>query len=311
MRVGIVGAGRSRNGLGPFLASAFEAAGGRVVGVAGRDLASSERAAAALQAGLAHPVAAAASALALARQVDVLVVASPADAHREGLLAAQAAGIACLCEKPLVAVPHSADGLALVDAFRRRGLLLAENCQWPFVLPALFELHPGLRAAPVQHVAMGLGPSFAGRAMVEDSLSHVLSVVQALVPIDGAAGATAVTQSDPGPAATANVLRFQLAGATGPVAVELHLQQCPAQPRPAWLAVNGCRMDRRIGAGYAQSFVAGDKSVPVADPLHSLVYRFASLLAKPALEPIRELAESLAVRIHCQASVFAALDRGS
>lgn len=171
------------------------------------------------------------------------------------------------------------------------------------------QLHPGLRTAPVQHVAMGLGPSFPGRAMVEDSLSHVLSVVQALVPIDGAAGATAVTQSYLGAAATANVLRFELAGATGPVAVELHLQQCPAQPRPAWLAVNGCRMDRRIGAGYAQSFVAGDKSVPVAYS-RTPGDRFTSLLAH-RLAPIRELAESLAVRIHCQASALPPLDRGS
>ena len=76
---------------------------------------------------------------------------------------------------PVVDVPHSADGLALVDAFRRRGLLLAENCQWPFVLPALFERHPALRTAPVQHVAMALGPSFPGRAMVEDLLSTLLN----------------------------------------------------------------------------------------------------------------------------------------
>ena len=44
LHVGIVGAGRSRNGLGPFLASHLEAAGGQVVAVSGR---SADRAAAA------------------------------------------------------------------------------------------------------------------------------------------------------------------------------------------------------------------------------------------------------------------------
>ncbi len=308
-RIGIVGAGRSRNGLGPFLADAFTAAGATVVGVAGRDLAGAERAAAAISARLGRPVAAYPTAHALARAVDALAVASPVAAHADGLLAAHAAGIACLCEKPLVEIARTADGLALVEAFRQRGLLLEENCQWPFVLPSLFELHPTLRGQPVRSVAMGLGPMSLGRAMIEDSLSHVLSVVQALVAIDAAAGVRAVRQTDPGPMALANGLAFEVVGATGPVAVELRLKNCPQQPRPAWLAVNGCRIDRQIGAGYAQSFVADNKSVPTPDPLHSLVYRFVSLLQTTDLERTRAIADSLAVRIRCTASLFAALDR--
>ena len=308
-RIGIVGAGRSRNGLGPFLADAFTGAGAAVVGVAGRDLASAARAAAELTARLGRQVLAYPTAHALARAVDALAVASPVAAHPDGLLAAHAAGIPCLCEKPIVDVARTADGLALVEAFRRRGLLLEENCQWPFVLPALFELHPGLRGQPVRSVAMGLGPMSPGRAMVEDSLSHVLSVVQALAAVDAAAGVRAVRQTDPGPLALANVLTFELVGAHGPVAVELHLKNCPQQPRPAWLAVNGCRIDRQIGAGYAQSFVADNKSVPTPDPLHALVYRFVSLLQATDLERTREIADSLASRIRCTAGLFAALDR--
>jgi len=310
LRIGIVGAGRTKNGLGPFLASAFEAAGCRVTAIAGRDLPGAERAAAELGARLGHAVVAHPTAHLLAQRVDALVVASPPAAHLDGLLAAHAAGIPCLCEKPLVPVAGTADGLALAAAFRARGILLAENCQWPFVLPAVHELHPGLSGVRVATVAMGLSPSSPGRAMIENSLSHVLSFVQALVEVDPAPGAAHVRQSDPGPAATRNLLTFELATATGPVAVELHLAQCRDQPRPAWLAVNGHRIDRRIGAGYAQSFIAAgkpEKAISVTDPLHQLVYRFAALLETHDREHTVALAESIAVRLRCQQSILTAL----
>jgi len=306
--IGIAGAGRSRNGLGPFLAAAFVAAGHRLAGVAGRDLGSAERAAAGL-AGLAGPVRAFASVHELARGCDALVVASPVPAHREGLEAALAAGIPCLCEKPLVDVADAGLGLALVAAFRARGLLLAENCQWPFVLPALYALHPSRCFAAVRHVAMGLGPSGTGRAMLEDCLPHVLSVVQALAGVDPEGRVRDVRQTDASPRAVANVLGFTIAAHPAPVAVELHLRHCPAQPRPAWLAVDGARIDRAIGPGYALSFTAGGIAVPTPDPLRELVYRFAALLSDPAPALVHAHADSIATRIRSQASVFAALDR--
>ena len=57
--------------------------------------------------------------------------------------------------------------------------------------------------------------------------------------------------------------------------MELQLRRCPEQPRPAWIAVNEQRIDRRIGSDYAQSFAAPDgRAMNVRDPLHQLVYRF-------------------------------------
>ncbi|MCA8965622.1 MAG: Gfo/Idh/MocA family oxidoreductase [Planctomycetes bacterium] len=94
LRVGVVGAGRTRQGLGPYLAAACEAAGARVVAVSGRDLDGARRAAAELQRSLGHAIDAAASAEALARQVDALVVAAPPVAHGPALAAALAADAA-------------------------------------------------------------------------------------------------------------------------------------------------------------------------------------------------------------------------
>jgi hypothetical protein len=308
---GIVGAGRTRQGLGPYLASAIETQGWRVSGVAGRDSAGAARAAAELQQQLGHPVAAAADAAALARTVDLLVVAAPVPGHLGGLDAALAAGVPCLCEKPLVAAVDAAAGLQRIAAFRQRGLLLVENCQWPFVLPALFELHPELRGARIRTVAMGLGPSSPGPAMVADSLSHLLSVVQTLVPLPADAAPRRVRQSDPSPVAQRNEVAFEVLGPAGPIDVSLHLQCCPEPPRPAWLAVNGHRIDRRIGAGYAQSFVAASgREVHVADPLHQLVRTCLDDATAATRGRTESLADAIALRLSLYARIVTALRAG-
>ncbi len=311
-RVGIVGAGRTRQGLGPYLASAFEAAGGVVTAVAGRDRASGERAAAALAARLQHPVATFADAFELARAVDVLVVAAPVPGHLAGLDAALAAGVPCLCEKPMVAAADLELGLQRIAAFQARSLLLAENCQWPFVLPTVFHLFPAIAGQPLRTVAMGLSPAWPGRAMVADSLSHVLSVVQALAALPANALPTKVTQTARGPEAERNDVAFTLPGPAGPIAVSLHLQVCKEPPRPAWLAVNGHRLDRRLGHDYTQSFAAADgRTMKVRDPLHQLVYRFAAHLPPENRERTHATAAVLALRLRLYAAVLAALDQSA
>ncbi len=304
-RVGIVGAGRSRQGLGPFLARAFAADGWRIIGVSGRDSAGAARAAAELGAGLGQPVAPFASARELAAAVDLLVVATPVEVHLDGLEAALGAGVPCLCEKPLVGLAQVDAGLRCIAEFGRRGIPLFETCQWPLVLPALHALHPELAAGPVRSVAMGLSPSLPGRAMVEDSLSHLLSLLQAAATVE--ANVCDVVQRDASPTAERNLVEFTVGGPAGPIDVSLHLQQCPTQPRPAWLAVNGRRIDRRIGAGYAISFVAADgREMKVRDPLHELVYRVGQSLSHGPRERTEAPAD-LALRLRLYAAVLQAL----
>lgn len=311
LRVGILGAGRSRQGLGPFLARAFEAVGATVAAVAGRDEAGGARAASEIAALLGHPVAAAPDALALARRVDVLVVAAPVAGHLAGLDAALAAGVPCLCEKPLVDAADLAAGLQRVAAFRARGLLLVENCQWPEVLPALRALHPMALRTPPRAVAMGLSPAEPGPAMVADSLSHVLSVVQAVADLPADALPTNVRQSDPSPSATANLVAFTVPARGGSVDVELRLQVCPTQPRPAWLAVDGHRIDRRIDPGYRITFVAPDgREVAAEDPLWRFVYGLRQLLPNAPRERTDAIADAVALRLRLYAAVLGALAGG-
>jgi hypothetical protein len=152
-------------------------------------------------------------------------------------------------------------------------------------LSALRELYPEQTGQPVRSVAMRLSPAAPGRLMIEDSLSHVISLLQALVPLPAHAQVQSVVQSDASPAAENNVVRFEVTGGTDNVAVELHLQCCPQQPRPAWYAVNGRRLDRQLGTNYEISFRSEDGRVAnVQDPLSMLVYGFVANLKRIQLE---------------------------
>jgi predicted dehydrogenase len=275
----MVGAGRSRNGLGPFLAEFLEAAGFAVVGVAGR---SPERAAAnaeALSLRLGHEVEAFASLAALCgSRVAALAIASPAESHLEALQAGAEAGLPTLCEKPLVHESDGQQGAAVIETFARERLPLLENCQWPYVLPAFVQLHGQVRAGEEVRVAMGLGPPRRGREIVQNTVSHLLSVIQAVGALDPAAVVTDVHLDDPTYTGTHNVLRFRLAGPGRTVEGALHLEICVAPPRPAWLAIDGRRMDRRVGEGHSIAFSGNNREVTIGDPMKELVKHFALLV---------------------------------
>jgi hypothetical protein len=121
--------------------------------------------------------------------------------------------------------------------------------------------------------------------------------------------AETVRQDDGDPAAARNVVRFRVPAASGPVDATLHLEHCPQQPRPAWLAVNGVRIDRRLGPDYAMSFVAADgRAANVRDPLDRLVYGFAANLQRNHSERTSALVEAVAVRLRLYADILRALD---
>ncbi len=82
--VGIVGAGRTRGGLGPFLAQFLEAEGFVITGVCGRSLDRSAANAEMIAKVLDHPVASFVSPAELcASGISALVIASPPEFHFE------------------------------------------------------------------------------------------------------------------------------------------------------------------------------------------------------------------------------------
>lgn len=293
-RIALVGPGRRRNGLAPFLAEWFQRAGYETAVGIGRDPDRTAADCTALGERLGQPVAAATdlgAALAEHRP-DALVIACPAAGHLPALEAGLAAGLPTLCEKPMVLQGQEEALDRIVDGFVARGLALVENCQWPEVLPWMEELHPSLRGAEPRSVELGLGPVGRGREMVEDSLSHLLSLLQARLPVDRSTQVRGIEWEGRAEDAERLTLRFELVRPFAPVLAALHLTHCPTQPRPAWLAIDGLRADRRIRTPeYTIELCAAERSVAIDDPLGRLVYGFAQLIREAPLERIRSAGE--------------------
>jgi hypothetical protein len=145
--------------------------------------------------------------------------------------------------------------------------------------------------------------------MVEDSLSHLLSVVQAVVPVDARTRLDAVRWAGRGPQSGRLVLDATLADPFPPLAVRCELAHQPAQPRPAWIELDGGRIERLIDpAGYAISFRRDGRTLVVRDPLARLVYRFVSFLARPSPEPVRAESTAIEQRARLFVAILASYD---
>ena len=280
-----------------------------VVAVFGRDQARSDRQAAELAARLGHPVQPFCGAGLLGTvDLDGVIVASPAETHLAFLQMALARGLPTLCEKPLVAPAQAAAGQQVVAGFRQRGVLLEENCQWPFMLPVFDQIAPDWRHRPARSLVMGLSPSAPGPGMVVDSLSHLLSVAQAVAPIAASTRLRSVRRQG-GADSDAQILALQF-DSPG-LDARLELRVCPQQPRPAFVAIDGIRVDRRIGADYRLEFATTERSVAAPDPMAALVYRFVSQLPHPPLDRIHRSADAIAERLRLYDEILRRLEPGA
>ena len=281
-RIGIVGAARRRQGLGPFVARDLTAAGAEIPGfvvtsAASRDAVSR---AWAKDLGIQARGHLDLSSLLRAERLDALAILSPAETHERALEAALEAGLHVLCEKPLVwgrpELGTTARRLAL--GFETRGLLLWENCQWPYTLPAFERLHPGALSRPPCRLAIRLQPASLGAQMLGDSVPHVLSLIQTLLP--GGAGRIERLRFTAGdPDSDRLDLGFGYFSGDRELGVEIELQRSDRHPREACLEIDGYRAERLVAAdGYRLSFAADGRTVPLSDPLTLLVADFVRAL---------------------------------
>ena len=281
-RVGLIGPRRVRQGLGPFVARDLHAAGAQVTSVLSTRTESLEQAQRELGEVLGREPRGYTDLdqLLASESLDALVILSPAETHERFLVAAARSGLHVLCEKPLVW--GGGDPLArartCVGAFREKGLLIAENCQWPWTLPAFRELHPGLPAAAPGSFRMRLSPDSSGLQALGDCLPHPLSLLQTLAPGPEPKAHGVRFSVLPGEPPGLGV-RFEYRAGGARVEVELELRTNPEPPRAASLEIDGRRAERRIRMpDYEISFHDAGREVPVPDPLGGRVHAFVRAL---------------------------------
>ena len=308
-RVGIVGARRRRQGLGPFVARDLVAAGARVpcflgtseatLEVAGRDLVS--------WAGVEARGYVDLEVMLAAESLDALAILCPAEAHAAALEAALGRGLHALCEKPFVwGEPDLARrAREIVAAFDRAGLTLWENCQWPYALPAFERLHPGALGAPPRRFEMGLEPASRGLQSLGDTLPHALSLLQRLAP-GAQVAAEDVSFSTHDPDSETLSVRFVYRSDGRTIEVTVALRQSHGQPRRAWLALDGRRAERVVSMeDYQLSFASSDRAVPIEDPLTLLISDFVSALRAGAQPDRAKRLREITQRMQLLADVVA------
>ena len=289
-RIALIGARRSRQGLGPYVARNLREAGAELAGVLGTSADSAAEAARALGAAGCPPLRGYTDLRRLVEREapDALAILSPHATHEAYLRLALEAKLHVLCEKPFI---HGVDGLGaraaqLVDGFARAQLLLHENCQWPEVLPSYYALFPEREQRAPRSFSMQLSPVAENPGgMLADSLSHPLSLVQALCPdpaariadprFEWAPRERGVDRREPPRLRIA----FGYVASSATLQVGVELRPCLSVPRPAALALDGDWAQREVREpDYQIHLTASARSVKVPDPLAVLVGRFVAEL---------------------------------
>ena len=276
-RIGLIGARRVRQGLGPFVAGFLVEAGARVPCFLGTSRETCDAAAGVLAAeqGIVATGYTDLAAMVQAEALDGLAILSPHDTHLHYLEAALEAGLHVLCEKPLLwgAPDLAVTAHRLVAEFERRELVLWENCQWPYTLPAYEALFPD-ELERIARFEMRLSPPDLDRDLLADSMSHPLSLLQAMLP-GGDARLVRPSCSVGAASARERKIHFDYRTKDRAVAVHVHLVPGDAHPRVAAYGMNGRWVQRLIRMrDYAIFFTDGLRVVDVPDPLRELVRDF-------------------------------------
>jgi len=282
-RVGIVGALRRRQGLGPFVARDLVKVGAKVAAFVttqpdSRDAAHEELA---TSYGISARGYLTLDEMLANERLDALAILSPSNSHRAYLDAALAAGLPVLCDKPLIWDDDdiAAETRRIVAAFESARLLLWENCQWPYSLTAYERLFPGSLDRPPKRFWMSMQPASAGLQALGDSLPHPLSLLQTLIPGDGARlEGTEFTLEDPDIGITN--LDFRYRTHDWSTQVRVRLVPSAVSPRSVAYALDGRRADRCVGGDdYRLSFAdESGRAVTLDDPMTQLVADFVAAL---------------------------------
>ena len=277
MKVAVIGAGRTNNGIGRFIGNFFQKNGAEVTAVLGTSDTSAGRAAEALEndGQVPRPYTEIETLLG-GEPLDIAVIASPTTTHWDYLTACIEAGLHIFCEKPIID-PTIPDIRGRLDRiFResaRRQLTIAMNSQCPFLYPAYETLCGRVSPKEASHFAINLSPMVDGRDMIPDSVPHALSLVYAVhgngeimdLQIERGRGQMTII----------GTYRTRKSDCTFRIALNRHREQ----PRPFSFGWNQRVIHRRVTLEpYAIAFQYGKTIRNVDDPLERSVQDFLSAI---------------------------------
>lgn len=286
IRVALIGARRVRMGLGPFVARELLRAGATLSGVLGTSEASAAQACRDLEAVLGISLRGYTDfdALLTAETLDAVAILSPSDTHGFYLRKTLAAGLDTFCEKPLLwgEVDPRAEAERLLAGFQAQKLVLRENCLWPVLLPAYFELFPTPRGVAPQSFIMKLAPTDAAATMLGELSPHPLSLLQALAPVTSPPERPrleAIRFSHRDLERPDLEVSFRYVAGAQTINARLVFEQRRSKVPEVGFGINGNYAVRRVNPkSYRMHFCDGAREVALPDPLAILLADFLAAL---------------------------------
>ena len=285
IRVLIVGAGRSRNGIGEYIAKYFHKNKAQVVAVLGTTQETSLRAASALEKyGIASTPYSDFDEMVDRESPDVLVIASPASTHYDYLARGLESGLHVFCEKPFiwgVAGPLEKAVSHVLNRAREKQLTLAMNSQLPFTLNDYEKLCGKMERRESNRFYAAMSPFASGAEMIPDTMPHVLSLLYAVFG-EGRVKNVRFESTTPRDLK----IEFQYAGSSGICETRVELASHERQPRPFRFGWNGKIVNRSLDfANYDIYFDHEGQRLKIQDPLEASVINFIEAFERK-VEPL-------------------------
>lgn len=278
LNVSIIGAGRTRNGIGEYIGKYFHKHGGTVTSVLGTSEKTSLQASLALRKhGVeAHPYTDF-DRMVAREKPDAVVIASPSSTHRRYLLKCLDLGFHIFCEKPFIWNDDRDIRERIEDIFeraRRKKLTLAMNSQWPFSIEAYEAISGKVVIQNSNTFIMAMSPPFPGREMIPESVPHALSLLYSLL---GVGEIEDLSFESEGEGMVGIKFSYLFDTRSCDVFIRLTSQETP--PRDFSFGLNGRIVSRSLGLeNYEIYFHHGETKMKIVDPLELSVKNFLGAL---------------------------------
>ncbi len=317
LRVGVIGPSRRNNGTGGFIARFLHRAGAQVVAVAASSPESASEAARGLMSELGSPIRAwpSAAALIAEAELDAVALCTPFRYHEEHFQPALERRLHVLCEKPILWTGRPGDAARATrwaQSFEEAALVLCQNTQWPFLLDELSMLLGAEHLHGLRSFEMGLAPPEGGKDMFPEAVPHPASLLAAL----GATGEIRSPRARWSNGLKVLEIEFSAVMRDGTeLAARIELRAQREQPRPAWISLNGLRIDREVlmQEGYRLQLRAGSQVIGIRDPMVRSIERFIACCREPeaAREARHAIGRTMALLEHLWPATLAALEEAN
>ncbi len=274
LNVSIIGAGRTRNGIGEYIGRYLHQHGAVVTSVLGTSERTSLQASLVLRKyGIEARPYTDFDRMVEAEEPDVAVIASPSSTHDEYLVKSIESGLHIFCEKPFIWGGQRNVRERIEDIFekaRQKKLTIAMNSQWPFSIDAYEAISGKAIIQNSNTFMMAMSPPFPGREMIPESVPHTLSLLYALLGVGEIEGLS--FESD-GRRKMDITFSYLFDTRSCEVLVRLTSQENP--PRDLSFGLNDKIVSRKLGLeNYEIYFDHEGKKMKIVDPLELSVKNF-------------------------------------